>query len=820
MSLFERLQKATSEEDVKDAYIKALHLKGVQRNLIDIQTKEVWFEAKLGSKISLYSMFTQLLFYINKALRDGEYIPPFLCVVDSVKAAIMKTEVALPLLQNKDIKIKWGKSASDVTQDALDAVSQYIGTHFVSFNIETHEQEFISTLQTAIKNGEIIRTQITPDNLKQVFDKWVNMVGCEIKDANPEDYAVLFFADIMSDGSISIHQNMTAELLHKGNRPVFSMNGKILELGSVDGYNRFWAIYDRPPKEEHRTYLLERRDSLIPVDEQKFKGAFYTPLHVVDKAYELLEKTLGANWQKEYYVWDMCCGVGNLESKHSNHRHLFMSTLDQEDVDIMKAAKICVAAERFQYDYLNDDINDNGEIDYNLSNKIPETLRNVIRDANEGKKKLLVLINPPYAEATNANNIAKGSAMQNKIGVAKTKWANVGMNQYGRSSNELYTQFVTRIAKEIPRATLAMFSTLKYVNAQTQEIFRENWLAKYLGGFVVHSKAFDGLNGNFPIGFCIWKTDNRFISSDCHSERSAEGTKSKNLGQWKISCEVIDKNGIPIGEKKFFATPTDRLLTNWINRPKSSNQDCIPLTNAIEPPKTTRKDQRGTKWSSDAVAYMCTSADVQHVNYLFVLSSAASMGHGIFVTEENLWKCSVWFVVGKIINSNWLNNRDQFLQPNCELPEEFKNDCLVWMLFNGSNLTASANGLEWNDKTWNIVNHFIPFTEEEVGSSERFESDFMVRYMEGKSFSSEAQAVLDEGKKLWQEYFKQSFGAKIRDEFKLNRSDVGWYQIRMALKAQNETGLQKPIGFSSFETAYKTLTEKLRPKVYEYGFLK
>ena len=126
MSLFEKLQKATSEEDVKDAYIKALHLKGVQRNLIDIQTDEVWFEAKYGSKKSLYEMFTQLLFYIHRAIKDGERIPPFLCVVDSVKAAIMKTEVALPLLQNKNVRIKWGKSASDVTQDALDVVSQYI----------------------------------------------------------------------------------------------------------------------------------------------------------------------------------------------------------------------------------------------------------------------------------------------------------------------------------------------------------------------------------------------------------------------------------------------------------------------------------------------------------------------------------------------------------------------------------------------------------------------------------------------------------------------------------------------------------------------
>ena len=95
MALFEILQKATSEEDVKAAYIKALGLKNVQRNLIDIQTKEIWFEAKAGSRRSVYFMFTQLLNYVWVALRDGEDVPPFLCVVDFVKAALMKTEVAL-----------------------------------------------------------------------------------------------------------------------------------------------------------------------------------------------------------------------------------------------------------------------------------------------------------------------------------------------------------------------------------------------------------------------------------------------------------------------------------------------------------------------------------------------------------------------------------------------------------------------------------------------------------------------------------------------------------------------------------------------------
>ena len=52
MTLFEKLQQTKSEEDVKDAYIKALALKDYSKNLYDIQTKEIWFEAKEGYKHS------------------------------------------------------------------------------------------------------------------------------------------------------------------------------------------------------------------------------------------------------------------------------------------------------------------------------------------------------------------------------------------------------------------------------------------------------------------------------------------------------------------------------------------------------------------------------------------------------------------------------------------------------------------------------------------------------------------------------------------------------------------------------------------------
>lgn len=800
MTLYEKLQAVKSEEDVKDIYIKALGLKGYSKNLIDIQTKEIWFEAKDSNKVSTYAMFTQLMHYVQQALDKGEDVPPFLSVIDTQKAAIMKTADVVPFLKKKTIK--WGKSASGYTQEALDAVSAYIGTYFVSFKIETHEDEFISTIKNAITSGDIIRTQITPDNLKQVFDKWVKMIGQEINDVAKEDYALLFFADIMSDGTVSTHNDLPAELLHKGDQPVFSLGGKLYELGNREGYRQFWAIYHRPPAQEYRNYLLERRDSLIPLDERSFKGAYYTPLHVVDKAYDKLTEVLGKNWQREYIVWDMCCGVGNLEVKHSNPRNIYMSTLDQADVDVMRATRTCVAATRFQYDYLNDDITDEGDVDYSLTNKVPQGLR----DAIASGKKILVLINPPYAEATNAENTGIGSTSENKAGVAKTKFAATGMSGYGKASNELYMQFVVRIAKEIPNATLAMFSTMKYVNAPTLQTFREEWNAKCLGGFVVHSKAFDGLKGDFPIGFLIWKTDN--------------STKDK-IPFEQVTTEVLDKKGEPIGERAFFVVPEESLLTNWIVRPKTNKQEVVPLKNAVVP-ATATKDLRGTKWSDGAIGYMLSGGnDLQHAAIQTVIfSSGYGSARGYFINPENLENIAVVFSVRRLIKPTWLNDRDQFLQPTATLSTEFKNDCLIWMLFSGSNLTAGANDLQWNERAWRIVNHFIPYTEAEVGAPERFESDFMVQYMSDKIFSNETLDVLGEGKKLWQAYFAHTDARTVRDELKLNRPDVGWYQVRKALQARNSSGDFPPISFEPFEAAYKKLTEKLQPMVYELGFLR
>jgi hypothetical protein len=64
MNLYQNLKTVTTEEDVKDIYIKALGLKKYRKGLVDILTDEIWFEAKL-KPTSSYEMFTQLLHYVH-----------------------------------------------------------------------------------------------------------------------------------------------------------------------------------------------------------------------------------------------------------------------------------------------------------------------------------------------------------------------------------------------------------------------------------------------------------------------------------------------------------------------------------------------------------------------------------------------------------------------------------------------------------------------------------------------------------------------------------------------------------------------------------
>ena len=96
----------------------------------------------------------------------------------------------------------------------------------------------------------------------------------------------------------------------------------------------------------------------------------------------------------------------------------------------------------FQFDFLNDDFS-----------KLPQNLLEIVNNESK-RKKLIIYINPPYAEGDNVRGIGRKDIHVSKI---HSKYQTL----MGKASSEMFAQFFTRIHQEIPNSVLAEFSTLK-----------------------------------------------------------------------------------------------------------------------------------------------------------------------------------------------------------------------------------------------------------------------------------------------------------------------------------------------------------------------
>ena len=143
----------------------------------------------------------------------------------------------------------------------------------------------------------------------------------------------------------------------------------------------------------------------------------------------------------------------------------------------------------------------------------------------EERKKLVIYINPPYAEAGTTRTKTKTG--QNKDKVAK---ANKVFEKYkslrGAAANEIFSEFLIRVNAEIQCCKLAQFATLKALCAPNFAKFRSVFKANLKSLFVVPGNTFDNVNGQFPIGFAIWDT----------AEKRPTDTIS-------IRSDVYDRNG-------------------------------------------------------------------------------------------------------------------------------------------------------------------------------------------------------------------------------------------------------------------------------------
>ena len=88
-------------------------------------------------------------------------------------------------------------------------------------------------------------------------------------------------------------------------------------------------------------------------------------------------------------------------------------------------------------------------------------------------------------------------------------------------------------------------------------------------------------------------------------------------------------------------------------------------------------------------------------------------------------------------------------------------------------------------------------------------------WLQSNELSPEAQAVLDKATELVVKSFKyRALFNEDHPEYHINTWDAGYYQLKALWKQY------LPDDFAEFKTLYKALADKMRPMVYEQGFLR
>jgi hypothetical protein len=236
------------------------------------------------------------------------------------------------------------------------------------------------------------------------------------------------------------------------------------------------------------------------------------------------------------------------------------------------------------------------------------------------------------------------------------------------------------------------------------------------------------------------------------------------------------------------------------------------------------------KLASDAIGYIgSNSSDVQNsATTVALFSSGWSRAHGWSITPDNCRRCLTIFAVRKAIKPTWLNDRDQFTVPASEPDDVFFNDCMVYALFHGSNQTSSLKDVQYKGKTYQVRNHFFPYSpslftncvKSDVGlyrQLERAEPTLIAQHLlaaQTSELSAEAQAVMDLGLQAYTMFFSNL--PKIdRKKWKIDYWDAGWYQIRNGLESVPEA---QPL-LKKIAAAHELLRRKIEPQVYSLGFL-
>ena len=298
----------------------------------------------------------------------------------------------------------------------------------------------------------------------------------------------------------------------------------------------------------------------------------------------------------------------------------------------------------------------------------------------------------------------------------------------------------------------------------------------------------------------------------------------------------IEKTGIDEmvlkGTKTIYNIDNGITASEWVRKEvkgKKANRDLPKLSSALEV-----KQNGYSKLCEGAFGYFLNNGNNIRYNgtNVAIFSSCFSGKSGLSVIPENLLKVCSLFTSRRLVEGNWVNWYDEYLAPNEEHDqfEQFKYDSLILSLFDSKSQQSSLRQIEYKDKLWDIKNEFFWMSADRMKqladengydnlyNDARTSSDrhvYKLLFGEERIYdklSDDAKAVLDKATELVEQ--SMTLRQVMADDYNhLDSWDAGYAQLNLVWKEYYEDDCKE------FRQLYKNLEDRMRPLVYELGFL-
>lgn len=803
--LYGKLQVATIEREVEDAWNGGISLFFVDSPiehpyscdgfLTEGLLLRLIIEYKYDEKLSTFAgrarVLVQVLFYMKRFENDGLPLPNVIMVADKNECFVIHTNEVMSYL---DEKVDWTAAPSEAAELNPAFVAKVASDTVINpFIFNVREGFDLSPIVNRIRDLSVNvkrYVRVTEHNIANIFDYYVRNVLREPNKLEAHELVESFMGVLLEPMDYYQHpKNKNILVTKAGKVPIFG-----------DAYLSFFDFYNQNYTPQEKMKFTEIVDRLIEDVTRRRNGEFFTPTPFVDYGHRMLEKAFGENWKDGYVVWDCCCGTKNL-TRDYRFGELYCSTLNDEELRMSE--RYNPEAVSFRFDFLNGDLAD-----------LPKGLKEALKK----DRPIVFILNPPYAKNTGKGKLA-GTTEEVCYTMVRDRMNDIGLDACVAN---LYAQFLFRILMirdefGLNNLKIGVFCPTLFLTGISWKGFREWFLDRFrfLDGVFFQASYFSNVSESWGIAFTVW---------DCGE------TVNKRSFDMGLLDAVNDGIGL-VGRHVLYNIDDAVTASVWVREETKgmTTYDGVNLTSAIKV-----REVPGTRKGmlvKDALGYFYVAGNNvdKNVSHVAMYSAAASLGIGVSVIPENFEKCCALFAARKLISKNWINSKDEYLTPDVNHPgwREFVNDSIIFTLFHPSGNQSSLRNVEFDGKNWNIKNEFFWMSRTRMMelandngnmdcySGARTDSErFAFEHLSRLTLSAEARAVFRKACRIVEVTFPYRLVFdEEHPEYQINNWDCGWYQVKAvaALYAKNE--------LEEFKSLFVTLCDKMRPNVYNLGFL-